>query len=33
MSLYVLMRLLESAPQRYELGISLLTMGRLAYAN
>jgi len=30
MSLYVLMRLLESAPQRYELGISLLTMGRLA---
>lgn len=30
MSLYVLMRLLESAPRRYELGISLLTMGRLA---
>lgn len=32
MSLYVLMRLLESAPRRYELGISLLTMGRLARA-
>ena len=30
MSLYVLMRLLESAPRRYELGISLITMGRLA---
>ncbi len=29
MSLYVLMRLLESAPRRYELGIRLLSLGRL----
>lgn len=29
MSTYVLMRILESAPHRYELGIRLLTLGRL----
>lgn len=29
MSMYVLMRILESAPCRYELGIRLLTLGRL----
>jgi ubiquinone/menaquinone biosynthesis C-methylase UbiE len=29
MSTYVLMRLLESAPRRYDLGIRLLTLGRL----
>jgi ubiquinone/menaquinone biosynthesis C-methylase UbiE len=29
MSTYVLMRILESAPSRYELGIRLLTLGRL----
>jgi len=29
MSTYVLMRILESAPRRYELGISLLTLGCL----
>lgn len=29
MSTYVLMRILESAPRRYELGIRLLTFGRL----
>jgi ubiquinone/menaquinone biosynthesis C-methylase UbiE len=29
MSIYVLMRILESAPCRYELGIRLLTLGRL----
>ncbi len=29
MSLYILMRLLESAPQRYDLGIRLLTFGQL----
>lgn len=29
MSTYVLMRILESAPRRYELGIRLLTLGRL----
>jgi demethylmenaquinone methyltransferase/2-methoxy-6-polyprenyl-1,4-benzoquinol methylase len=29
MSTYVLMRILESAPHRYELGIKLLTLGRL----
>ncbi len=29
MSMYVLMRILESAPRRYELGIRLLTLGRL----
>jgi ubiquinone/menaquinone biosynthesis C-methylase UbiE len=28
-STYVLMRILESAPRRYELGIRLLTLGRL----
>jgi ubiquinone/menaquinone biosynthesis C-methylase UbiE len=32
MSIYVLMRILESAPQRYELGIGLLTFGRLQKA-
>jgi len=32
MSTYVLMRILESAPRRYELGIRLLTLGRLAKA-
>lgn len=32
MSLYVLMRLLESSPQRYEQGIGLLTLGRLGHA-
>lgn len=31
MSLYILMRLLESVPRRYDLGISLLTLGRLAH--
>lgn len=29
MSTYVLMRILESAPRRYELGIRLLTLGRV----
>jgi ubiquinone/menaquinone biosynthesis C-methylase UbiE len=29
MSTYVLMRVLESAPRRYELGMRLLTLGRL----
>jgi demethylmenaquinone methyltransferase/2-methoxy-6-polyprenyl-1,4-benzoquinol methylase len=29
MSTYVLMRILESAPRRYELGLRLLTFGRL----
>ena len=29
MSTYVLMRILESAPRRYELGIRILTFGRL----
>jgi demethylmenaquinone methyltransferase/2-methoxy-6-polyprenyl-1,4-benzoquinol methylase len=29
MSTYVLMRILESAPRRYDLGIRLLTLGRL----
>jgi cyclopropane fatty-acyl-phospholipid synthase-like methyltransferase len=29
MSTYVLMRILESAPKRYELGMRLLTLGRL----
>lgn len=29
MSTYVLMRILESAPRRYEIGIRLLTFGRL----
>jgi cyclopropane fatty-acyl-phospholipid synthase-like methyltransferase len=29
MSTYVLMRILESAPRRYEMGIRLLTLGRL----
>jgi demethylmenaquinone methyltransferase/2-methoxy-6-polyprenyl-1,4-benzoquinol methylase len=32
MSTYVLMRLLESAPRRYDLGIRLLTLGRLDQA-
>ncbi len=32
MSTYVLMRILESAPHRYELGIRLLTLGRLERA-
>jgi ubiquinone/menaquinone biosynthesis C-methylase UbiE len=32
MSTYVLMRILESAPRRYELGIRLLTLGRLGKA-
>lgn len=32
MSTYVLMRILESAPRRYELGIRLLTLGRLEKA-
>jgi ubiquinone/menaquinone biosynthesis C-methylase UbiE len=32
MSTYVLMRILESAPRRYELGIRLLTLGRLGSA-
>jgi ubiquinone/menaquinone biosynthesis C-methylase UbiE len=32
MSTYVLMRILESAPRRYELGIRLLTLGRLDQA-
>lgn len=32
MSTYVLMRILESAPRRYELGIRLLTFGRVAKA-
>lgn len=32
MSTYVLMKILESAPQRYELGISILTLGRLEKA-
>jgi len=32
MSLYVLMKILESAPRRYEFGIRLLTFGRLAGA-
>ena len=29
MSTYVLMRILESAPRRYDLGMRLLTLGRL----
>jgi ubiquinone/menaquinone biosynthesis C-methylase UbiE len=29
MSMYVLMRILESAPRRYEVGIRILTLGRL----
>ncbi|MFQ5544190.1 MAG: corrinoid protein-associated methyltransferase CpaM [Nitrospiria bacterium] len=29
MSTYILMRILESAPERYDKGISLLTLGRL----
>jgi ubiquinone/menaquinone biosynthesis C-methylase UbiE len=29
MSTYVLMRILESAPRRYDLGIRLLTFGSL----
>ena len=29
---YVLMRILESAPRRYDLGICLLSLGRLARA-
>jgi demethylmenaquinone methyltransferase/2-methoxy-6-polyprenyl-1,4-benzoquinol methylase len=32
MSTYVLMRILESAPRRYELGIRLLTLGRVERA-
>ncbi len=32
MSTYVLMRILESAPRRYDLGIRLLTLGRLGKA-
>jgi len=32
MSTYVLMRILESAPRRYELGIRLLTFGRVERA-
>jgi ubiquinone/menaquinone biosynthesis C-methylase UbiE len=32
MSTYVLMRILESAPDRYDLGIRLLTFGRLGNA-
>jgi ubiquinone/menaquinone biosynthesis C-methylase UbiE len=32
MSTYILMRILESAPSRYELGIRLLTLGRLEKA-
>jgi hypothetical protein len=32
MSTYVLMRILASAPRRYELGIRLLTLGRLDQA-
>jgi ubiquinone/menaquinone biosynthesis C-methylase UbiE len=32
MSTYVLMRILESAPDRYDLGIRLLTFGRLGAA-
>jgi len=32
MSTFVLMRILESAPRRYELGIRLLTLGRLDQA-
>lgn len=32
MSTYVLMRVLESAPQRYDLGIRLLTLGRVERA-
>lgn len=32
MSTYVLMRLLESSPERYDLGMSLLTLGRLGQA-
>jgi len=32
MSTYVLMRVLESAPRRYELGIRLLTFGRVGRA-
>jgi ubiquinone/menaquinone biosynthesis C-methylase UbiE len=32
MSTYVLMRILESAPRRYDLGIRLLTLGRLEKA-
>jgi ubiquinone/menaquinone biosynthesis C-methylase UbiE len=32
MSTYVLMRILESAPWRYEIGIRLLTLGRLEVA-
>ena len=33
MSTYVLMRLLESAPHRYDLGIRLLTLGAVDRAN
>lgn len=29
MSTYVLMRILESAPSRYDLGIRMLTLGKL----
>jgi ubiquinone/menaquinone biosynthesis C-methylase UbiE len=32
MSTYVLMRILESAPRRYDLGIRLLTLGRVGKA-
>lgn len=32
MSTYILMRILESAPRRYDLGIRLLTFGRLGVA-
>lgn len=32
MSTYVLMRLLESSPDRYDIGMSLLTLGRLGRA-
>jgi 2-polyprenyl-3-methyl-5-hydroxy-6-metoxy-1,4-benzoquinol methylase len=32
MSAYVLMRILESAPSRYDRGISILTFGRLGEA-
>jgi len=32
MSTYILMKILESAPSRYDLGIRLLTLGRLAKA-
>ena len=29
MSIYILMKILESAPSRYDTGIRLLTLGRL----